>query len=365
MSLARRQVDWPALARERILRLLELEHAVVWPEVEAKLSDGALDLGPRTVDPHHLVNARNAFLGEGTINVQESPTRGGAELRVYHLGNTHRRLRAIADAAGRKRLLHARYRGWAQGTKTGSSLTGTALESVVHASLVTAAPGAGYRLENPRSGQFQTVVGARLLGAVDNGGLLMSVEADRRPAIVIVEAKNLRDWVYPSTIELYQLLAKAAALQAQLPDWPVVPVFVCRRVHYLTREMGAELGFYPIQTQRQYIQPGRTAKELDEVRTELGYNLEPSIVANPYMIRHFQELIPAAAAEVSRRWRRTAGAADLLNRLWRTTQYQQRLPLLDALAEQTRSFIADDEVRVWRHTEEDDASRYIAGDGDL
>jgi hypothetical protein len=247
-------MDWPALARERILKLVDRESAVVWPEVEAKLADGAVDFGSRTVDPHHLVNARNRLLGEGGLVLNSSPTRGGSLIDVYRVSETRGRSRIVEQAAGRKRLLHARYRGWAKGTKTGSSLTGVALEAVVHDSLRQAAPGAGWRLINPAKGGFDTIGGVHLPGPVDNGGFLMTFDIDTAEpgstAMVLVEAKNLRDWVYPSMPELYQLLAKASYLQMQRPEQMVVPVFVCRRLHFLAREMGFELGFYPMETKR-------------------------------------------------------------------------------------------------------------------
>lgn len=365
-------VDWPGLARERILDLVDRESAVVWPEVEAKLADGAAAYGggPRTVDPHHLHNARNVLLGAGDIEVTSAPTRGGSTVDVYQVSEIRGRARAVEEAAGRKRLLHARYRGWAKGTKTGSSLTGTALEAVVHESLRQAAPAAGWRLVNPARGEFGSIGGVQLPGPVDNGGFVMTFDAlsgEPGPAVmVLVEAKNLREWVYPSASELYQLLAKASYLQMQRPDQPVVPVFVCRRLHHLAREMAFELGFYPIETKQQYIMPGRTEQELAEVVDELGYNLTPSAEANRYMVRHFQQLIPQTALGVAGRWRRTSeAAADTLNQLWRTTNQRKRARLLEELSTTTSEVVNPAERRAWRKTSDDPASEHITDEDDL
>ena len=112
--------DYPALGRTAIAELLDQEHAVVWSEVEAKLTDRrwpTLPAGVMRIDPHHLSTARHDLLDSGVIRAETNTTRGGRRITVYQPTDTHRRTRATTDAAARKRLLEARYLGWASGTK--------------------------------------------------------------------------------------------------------------------------------------------------------------------------------------------------------------------------------------------------------
>ena len=100
------------------------------------------------------------------------------------------------------------------------------------------------------------------------------------PAVLVaIEAKNLRQWIYPQTQELYQLLDKSAQLRLAHPEFGVMPVLVCRRAHYLASKMAQQVGFHIIQTRRQYVRPAVAATDEDarlfqEVNTELEYDLE-------------------------------------------------------------------------------------------
>jgi len=69
----------------------------------------------------------------------------------------------------------------------------------------------------------------------------------------LVEVKNVRDWIYPSSPELFQLLHKAAVIQDRHPDQSFLPVLVCRRAHTTTAFMAKDLGFFIIEARRQYL----------------------------------------------------------------------------------------------------------------
>lgn len=122
-----------------LTELLAQEHAVVWGEVEAKASDRRWGNLPTTIDPHHLTHARRLLHNELFIEVTE-PTRGGRPVTVLIPRELERRKRNIEAAAARKRLLQARFYGWAQGTSTEPARIGPAGERVVHASFRDAAP---------------------------------------------------------------------------------------------------------------------------------------------------------------------------------------------------------------------------------
>lgn len=311
----RTNAEWVAQARAAIVALLEREHAVVWPaEVVAKLSDG----GPGRVDPHHLTTARNALLFDRTIETIEARTRGGGLVSVLALVNRSGRQRAFEDAAARKRLLYTRYLNWS------SRYYGRAGERLVHASLSTAAPQAGYRLFEPQRGQVGEIFGRRVpVGPLDNGGTLQLVDEYGRPtgsAVILVEVKNVHHWIYSSTSELYQLLDKAAQLQAIFPDVAFVPVLVCRRGHPTVFRMAKDLGFFIADARAQYVLPVADVPEehVAELRQELGMiDLVRPIVDprfpdrwGPYvskrLVRMFAEDLPSIAQRTADRFKRAA-----------------------------------------------------------
>jgi len=63
-----------------------------------------------------------------------------------------------------------------------------------------------------------------------------------------VEVKNHREWIYPITGEVWQMIAKCLALDA-------LPVLVAREIGYLTRAVFAQLGIMGFAFHRQVFHP--------------------------------------------------------------------------------------------------------------
>jgi len=186
----------------------------------------------------------------------------------------------------------------------------SALEHVVHASLLAAAP-YGYRMLRPDGGEVPRLFGVPVPGgSLDNAAFYTGMGVDGTPlppVVVSIEVKNVRGWIYPSTQELYQLLEKSARLQIAHPDQRFMPVFVCRRMHPSLGWMAKHLGFYAIATWRQYIRPVVAADEtglrlFNEVDSELGYNLELHEGVVQPMVRHFTTLLPKNMLTSVDRW---------------------------------------------------------------
>lgn len=307
--------EWRTLAAEQIVALLKSEHAVTQPEMEAKISDPLPVRGPRGAQPHHLTTARQRLLAAGQIASGGEVTRGGRSVRTYHLAGGPVKVRV--RAAARKRLLHTRFLSW---TATDGEIKPSpisALEKVVQESLSASAP-YGYRLLRPAGGgEVITLLGESVPGGgLDNAAFYTPV-SDRGipmdPITTVIEVKNVRQWIYPSTQELYQLLDKAAQLQLLHPDSRFQPVLVCRRVHSWTGQMAKQMGFYVVGTWRQYLRPivGGDPDEpdsverrlFDEVNEELAYNLELHEAAVDPLINHFTTLIPERMPEGPDRWK--------------------------------------------------------------
>ena len=310
--MPQRSVDeYVALARAAIIELLDKEHAAAWLEVEAKITDAPWPSVGHRIDKHHLSTARIDLLRNGQIVDLSVGTRGGREVVIIHRADTARRQTAIARAASRKRILTARYLGWAQGTTSRPGVIGPAAERVVHESLKESAT---FRLVNPAGGQVSRLLGYTLDGPLDHAVILTPINDDElpeTPVVVPIEVKNVRDWIYPSSQELYQLLDKAAKLQQHHPTLQIVPVLVCRRAHYTTYKMAKDLGFFIVQSRRQYI-GAVDSERLAEVQAELGFlDLVEHRGSDPLVVHMFADVFSKRATEFSQRWMQTAADRDM------------------------------------------------------
>jgi len=194
-----------ALARQAIMELLDQEHAAAWLEIEAKITDVPWPAIGHRIDKHHLSTARIELLRSGRIEEHQADTRGGREVTIIHTADVGRRRTAIAKASQRKRILLARYLGWAQGTPSRPGIIGPAAERVVHESLKETGT---FRLVNPSSGQVSNFLGCKIDGPLDHAVIFTPMTAEglpEHPVAVPIEVKNIRDWIYPSSQEPYQL----------------------------------------------------------------------------------------------------------------------------------------------------------------
>jgi hypothetical protein len=74
------------------------------------------------------------------ITAPALPTRGGSAVATIQPANQRKRGTAIARAAGRKRLLYARYLGWARGTaRYPHGMIGPAGERAVRSAIIDSA----------------------------------------------------------------------------------------------------------------------------------------------------------------------------------------------------------------------------------
>ncbi len=290
--------------REAILHLLDHEHAAVWPEIEAKIADQLyLPLRVR-VDPHHLSTAKQELLEDGEIVATVHQARGGRDIRILHLPETTGRKRLLSRAAGRKRLLQARFLGWAVTNR----LVGPAGERVLHASLIGVSPERGYRMENASATGVPVLLGDSIpAGPLDNTAHLPITDArgvTQRTVTLPIEVKNVRDWIYPENYRLHQLLYKASVLQQAHRDVPIVPVLVCRRAHITTYWMASVFGFYVAAAKAQFVLRTAEVPErlLNEVRDELGYDLEYEDSGSRLLRHHFAKALPGAASELADKW---------------------------------------------------------------
>ena len=321
------------------MELLDQEHAAPWLEIEARITDTPWPTIGHRIDKHHLSTAHIELLRAGRIEQHQTDTRGGREVTIIQPADVGRRATAIAKAARRKRVLLARYLGWAQGTPSRPGIIGPAAERVVHESLKETAT---FRLVNPAGGQVSAFLGYKLNGPLDNAVIFTPMTEDGlpgQPIAVPIEVKNIRDWIYPSSQEPYQLLEKAAKLKQLRPETPLVPLLVCRRAHYTAFKMAKAFGFFILETRRQYIGPVDEEK-LAEVRVELGFiDLMAHSGPDRPVVHMFADVFTKHASESADCWATTAADKELCGafpHMWHDSNATRRgrtLAVVRALAE--------------------------------
>lgn len=260
--------EYQARAVDRIREILSTEYAVVRREAESRISEGYWQSSGQNIDPHHVTNALRSLVEQGELEWVKGPTRGGAQIPTLQPVNRTGRGTRIDQAAARKRLLYGRYMGWASGTKRHpQGLIGPAGEAATRAGIKDSDVVIFTSASHP--------LNVTLSGPLDSAGFILPLDSNGIPGVPITllfEVKNLRQWLYPSAAEIYQLLGKAAAVQQTRPDAAIVPVLVCRRAHVTLFWMAAQLGFMVIPMDCQFIGPHVEEPKYLEVRNELHFN---------------------------------------------------------------------------------------------
>lgn len=290
------------------MELIDAELAVTWNEAEAKLTEET-----RPADsahfPHILTSARRQLVSERHIIETASPTRGGQSVETLSPRDTAGRTTAIEQAAARKRLLASRYLSWATPNSTYKhGVIGPTGEAIIRHALVTAG---NLALTTTGAGEVKQIMGMPLPGSLDSGGWLPVMDANEHPAGMVyipIEVKNIRDWLYPQSSQVFQVLDKAAQLQRHSPNALILPLLICRRVNYTLFFMAKQLGFKVRDNRQQYVRPVMQPEELAEVRTELGFidliPTEPNTTPQ-HLPRFFRNGLPKNALEFAHTWRET------------------------------------------------------------
>lgn len=335
--------DYVAMACEAIVEHLEEHHSCTHPELESRLAERYNARDTRNIDPHHFTTALKALTKSGVVASQRKVTRGAgsAPIETFHLRGAQRSATKIDRAAARKRLLSARYRGWAQGSvRHPQGLIGPAGEAAVRAGLRdTMQP------MSPGFGEVGSLLGFKLSGSIDTGGYLVTVDhagLPMKPLAVPVEVKNIRSWIYPSAPEVYQLLTKCVDAQRNGgAEAALLPTLVCRRAHPTLFWMAGELGFVVIDARLQW------AGDVDEVallevRNELHFvdlraGNAPSVRVHD---RFSTSGLRKNAHRLAALWAATSAddpTVDLLRRMKRASKANERLRLLQALRQRSRA----------------------------
>jgi hypothetical protein len=161
------------------------------------------------------------------------------------------------------------------------------------------------------------------------------------PITVLVEVKSIREWIYPTSSELYQVLHKCVLLKQAHPDMPIVPILVCRRAHKTTFFMAKQLGFVVIEMEAQFVGTTVEEHELLEVRNGLAFGdlyrgYGPSLRVRDRLRDHLRPHMEDFAAT----WTATTldpDLPDLLGKLRRRLSTRQRAALINQVRNANRA----------------------------
>jgi hypothetical protein len=286
------------IARKRIGSILKKHTVATMRILEQKISDA----GPsgQRVDPHILTFARNQLMDAGEIL---STRRKGMQWfhlpdtrpddiasRLSVLGPIHDRTAAqdFCKRSGQS-LEIAIYRGLSAGTL---HFFGAFLDLDAHDDSIL------YSKEEPP----RVVSGRRLPGDTRLDFTVIHPEAG--PAGI--EAKNIREWIYPDRAEIMDLLRKCCEIDA-------VPVLIARRIPYGTFSVLHAAGVLIHQTYNQ-LYPASDADLAALVRdkTLLGYHdVRCGNLPDPRLRKFLNVDLPALLPEARERFSRFS---DLLRR---------------------------------------------------
>jgi hypothetical protein len=147
------------------------------------------------------------------------------------------------------------------------------------------------------------------------------------PAFV-VEDKNLREWLTPSSEEVWALIGKAL----RFPD--AIPVLICRRMHYVGFTVFKHIGLACWQVYRQYFNP-EVEPQLAAIRHKdgLGFSdVTSNLVPPPALTGFFLRTLPKYADVFRTRFETNRGLLEhyaIKRGLEHDTPHHERAQLFD------------------------------------
>ena len=263
--------DWRDYAVKRLHALLKKHQVCSTREMEARLTDFGSNLNPR-VEPHHLTTARE-MLKLNIVSEKYAP--------LYSLPNTP--LTSISPIIARKELLHEAFRNF-----TKDQFCGDVAEKIVFASMEKAL---NLSIEPHTLGQVSQIGDLKTTNPLDTYALLpfTDITGKRQVAIIGIEIKNIREWIYPQSIEIWK------ALKACI-DLDCTPIIISRAFHYTTMTFFRDIGVFGFETRKQYLSSKLWKEPLyTPLKKELYFRdmiLWKEDKPDPKVTRFFSDLLP-------------------------------------------------------------------------
>lgn len=246
--------EWEADGRSAIMTILGDRLVAPWHEIEARVTTGWEGL-PR-VQPLQLTAARRQLVESGTIVLEQ--TEHDPPVVTVRLPFSQGDKRQIERERGRRRKAYRKYLSWVMD----EARCGRAGERAALATMQAAASKAGLYVPEQPLGDIDTVgpLTLRERGPLDAYAYILDLDATPPQVEVplVVEVKNVHEWLYPWDRRVWMLLTKAAELAVQ---GPVVPLLACPSAAWITLLMAKDVGFFVGTFGRQLFSPTLIDKE--------------------------------------------------------------------------------------------------------
>ena len=211
--------DRPALAQKRLVNVLRTHVIATARTLEQKISDaGPFD---QRIHPHVLTPARNKLIRDGTIRLRPS-----TRCPWYHLADS-----ASEDVDRRlteQKSVHDRMCENQFTARLGQTLEVAVFKALQSQTEITFFGGFPDLHEHDDSTPYKKIEPPEFVsGKPVDGGIFDFLLTAKDAGPAGLEAKNVREWLYPDREEVKDLLAKCCSVDA-------IPVLVARRIPFAT-----------------------------------------------------------------------------------------------------------------------------------
>jgi hypothetical protein len=265
--------EWLLLAQQRIRNILNVRRFASLRQLEKKISEQ----GPshKRPQPTYVFAGLKALMANGAVESEQV----GHNLPTFYMPRT---FGSDSDLERRDYVLDL-YRKF-QTFYYDPDLCGKALEKVVDRA---ANLGQKHHVLGPIT-PSQTFNGVKIKHEIDH---LLFPKGYTGPQI-LVEDKNMREWLNPSSSEIWSVIGNALRFQN------TIPVIICRKMSFLAFRVFKEIGVLCWQVYDQYFDPSIEADLAPIIHKDgLGFSdittvLEPSEA----LVRFFSSVIPDNSA---------------------------------------------------------------------
>lgn len=273
-----------ALAKKRIKSVLLVRFYATTRQLESKISEGGPT--PQRCDPHVISQALREMVADNEIKVVTHPVHNN---RFFYLPELELKAKSRKALALRRKNIDELYSQYIQLAKSDSRICGDALETVVRNAFKDAQ---GFYEIGSKEHPVLTFGGRTISGALDGTYLLSG-----KQILIAVEAKNIREWIYPSSEELWSLIHKANTISSD--SCRVLPVIICRKIPYYAFAAFKQIGLLGFEVHNQFFDPS-VADCLTDIKHKDGlgfHDIKTELVYPPKLLSFLTETVNNYGAE--------------------------------------------------------------------
>ena len=276
--------DRLALSKKRIKSVLRERLYATNRQLESKISES----GPfnQRCDPHVITHALRELVASGEVAKIAHPVHQTA---FYHLPEMLNKAKTRKLLTARQAVIDPLYSRYLQLAQHDSHLCGDALETVIRDGFSQVS---SYLELGSKSQPLLSFGDKTLPGALDGTYML-----SEKSLLLAVEAKNIREWIYPDAQQLWSLLNKANTISS--PSCPVLPVLICRKIPYYAFAAFKQLGILGFEIHCQFFDPSLETELIDiKHKDGLGFHdIQTELSAPERLVRFLEKTIPDHGAE--------------------------------------------------------------------